>query len=1080
MYKRIKELSVGSFIGEKPLVSFSTRRIEIQVIEGRDYVGEFVVTSQNHVTMKGYVYSSNYRMECVNRQFEDETVRVAFKFHSDGLVEGDIQQGEFYYICNKGEYNLSFVATVIKEYPKSEQGEIRSLAEFASLSEQNFEQARTCFASDRFVSLLGQPDSIEYRLYQYLRKNKSIDFAMEEFLVAMEWKRPVSFSVAKKDFILDAHTEECFFLELKKDSYGYGKIEIHSEVSFLTFEKTELLTYEFVGSVLDVPVYIDKTKLHAGRNFGRILLSMGEICEEVLVCVVNESEEAEQKEYRIQSLKVQLTKCYLDYRVQRIVTGAWAEQSLQKLEELEQLAPDDIYEVMRAQIYFVNEQRQEAETHLREFRRQHKKKDGVRWGYYLYVNGLMEYDKHQIDDWCDKLSEVFKRYPDSLLLFWCELMLREDYLKDSYERLKVIKNRVRAGCCSPYLYVEVMLLYQKEPFLLSQLEEFEIKVLCYGRKEQLLTEEICKQMLEGFRRYTVYDGRIVRLLETCWQILDSNEALEALCSYLIRTGGIQKRYFSYFAKGIEQKLRVNGLYEAYIATMEPSELEEIPMIILMYFKYNTQIPYPQRATLYAHMVSHKEYQRDIYEQQKIYLDQFAVDMLKQKKIDKNLAVIYQDLANRRWEEEEIRMLLEQFRHVCQIACGYADIVNVIVLGKETKVVPMSHKEGYLTFDSKEYRMVLYDCKGRYQSAKEVCRVSQMLQLPDEQEERITGKEEKEAAKEVTLDDWTVLTKDQRSSLLHNEMEKDEPDDRLGKLCYEMYRSGTYSEKILQYLVRHYEGATKILEQIWKRAKETTLSTTCLEERILMQMMYTEEYVESIGEIYKRYETNGTMRVKSAYVNYFSYLSIIQEAVVPEYFKMALEHLFTSGEEVCDIAELAYMKELSLQEDWTEDEMNYLSGRMEKYVHRGVVFRFYKKFPTQLQLQHQILDKEMIEYHGKKHQKIVVHYKKKEEQGYQTQILREIYDGVYVGMFVLFFGDDMQYYLTEQSDMEEIILGSDVCKSSSYTRYPKGSRYDRLNDILMAVMLGEDGKAEMQKTYYEQLDILTHEKFTMIE
>ena len=59
--------------------------------------------------MRGIIYSSNPRMECLTPQFEGEEVRIRYQFHSEGLIEGDIQKGEFFIVCNQGEYNLSFV-----------------------------------------------------------------------------------------------------------------------------------------------------------------------------------------------------------------------------------------------------------------------------------------------------------------------------------------------------------------------------------------------------------------------------------------------------------------------------------------------------------------------------------------------------------------------------------------------------------------------------------------------------------------------------------------------------------------------------------------------------------------------------------------------------------------------------------------------------------------------------------------------------------------------------------------------------------------------------------------------------------
>ena len=50
----------------RPILSFSTDKVEIEVSEGKDYTGDFVITSANHVPMRGVIYTSNGRMECLD------------------------------------------------------------------------------------------------------------------------------------------------------------------------------------------------------------------------------------------------------------------------------------------------------------------------------------------------------------------------------------------------------------------------------------------------------------------------------------------------------------------------------------------------------------------------------------------------------------------------------------------------------------------------------------------------------------------------------------------------------------------------------------------------------------------------------------------------------------------------------------------------------------------------------------------------------------------------------------------------------------------------------------------------------
>ena len=91
--RRIQRLAAGKFEQEQPVLSLSEEKIEIEVLEGQDYTGEFVIEVSNHVPVKGLIYSSNPYMECLTPEFEGEEVRIGFQFHSEGFRVGRYTKG---------------------------------------------------------------------------------------------------------------------------------------------------------------------------------------------------------------------------------------------------------------------------------------------------------------------------------------------------------------------------------------------------------------------------------------------------------------------------------------------------------------------------------------------------------------------------------------------------------------------------------------------------------------------------------------------------------------------------------------------------------------------------------------------------------------------------------------------------------------------------------------------------------------------------------------------------------------------------------------------------------------------------
>ena len=87
----------------------------------------------------------------------------------------------------------------------------------------------------------------------------------------------------------------------------------------------------FVGSICDVEYYIVTEKMHAGRNFGKIRLEIpGQKPLIYTVCATTKQENKTKDEpvfFDIQKSRIKLMQLYLEYRLKRIVTGVWANQS---------------------------------------------------------------------------------------------------------------------------------------------------------------------------------------------------------------------------------------------------------------------------------------------------------------------------------------------------------------------------------------------------------------------------------------------------------------------------------------------------------------------------------------------------------------------------------------------------------------------------------------------------------------------------------------------------------------------------------------------------------------------------------
>ena len=175
-----------------------------------------------------------------------------------------------------------------------------------------------------------------------------------------------------------------------------------------------------------------------------------------------------------------------------------------------------------------------------------------------------------------RILQMFLQQRDSWIIQWILLYLQERYLKDDAARLEAILMQVRYGCSSPIMYLEAMEVIRRDPYLLKRLEKAECRVLLYGVREHLLTEKTAARICSLVSAQPSYDQMQLKILEECYAVSPNQDMLFAICSMLI-AGDIKDRSaFAWYSLGVDKDLRITGLYEYYMETMDLVGIEKMP------------------------------------------------------------------------------------------------------------------------------------------------------------------------------------------------------------------------------------------------------------------------------------------------------------------------------------------------------------------------------------------------------------------------------------------------------------------------------------------------------------------------
>ena len=1178
---RIGQIAAGRFNGTKPILAFSEETIDLSVIEGRSEAGSFVIESTNQIKICGIVYSTNPRMECLNPHFEGEKVRIRYQFNSKGLTEGDTCEGKFVIVCNQIEYSLSFCARITRLYAEASTGAVKSLDDFTRLAASNWDEAYHLFYNRNFLNTIPYDNVYERLTYEGFACARPSGQNMEEFLIGVNKKQPVSISVDKSEEIFMASKEPqsgCF--TITKDNWGYTEIRLRTDCEFIKLSKLVLTHDDFIGKTYLYEYIIDASAMHAGRNFGRIYIDgvYQSFTIDITAGVRDDdgsiSDIAVTKD--IKECMVGIMELYTSFRLKRIVTGVWANETISILNHLHALMPDEhMYELMKAQAFIINRQRQEAKWILDDFKHSNPDKKAPIWGYYLYLMTLLEREPSYVDNMTHEVELIFYENPDSVLLFWVLLFLRDQYFDDSAGKLKDIKYWVLRGCSSPYLYIEAYYLISQDPYLIKELSVFELRILSWAVKEKALTKELAGAIFEAVDLAGGFDNRVYELLTAAYEICPEAEYVGIICSYLIKGHKNDTCFHKWFELGIENKLRLTGLYESYLLTMNDRQISPVPKVIQMYFSFDNKLPYRKLAVLYNNIIAAKETEPEVYHKYRKAMGRFAMDQVQLRHIDDNLAVLYEDMLELGFINEELSAAFSDIIYTHKLIVFDKRIVRAIIYQnemKEPQIVPVTDQCAYFELFSNDYVILFEDSRG-YRYVKSISyRLQRLMDAekyldrcislsPDRPQYIVSHFKNVRDYSDFTKGDlklfkpvfysesfsdsykavmgyrilkycqlhdyedyvrpflqsinFDTLQKDARKYLIdmlvsnrlyekaydmameygidmlaaaskvvlcENALKVQHVDDDfMVQLAISAFKTGKYSDLVLKYLCENYTGPTDELINLWHAADKFSISSMKLDERILEQGIYTQIEPEKISDIFlEYYKRAGNEKLILAYISLVAHGYLHSGGCKADFIFDIIEKRFIGNRTLNDACQLALLKHFAEKTGITQAELEIEDTLLKYYIYNNMYFDFFARLDYRLLEKYFIYDKAFLQYESTPGAHVVLHYSRDEDgEEFNSEDMVEMYDGIYVKTFVIFFGEMIRYYITEEHDNSIEVKESNRLTCNNIPGDNDHSRYDLINEMIISDTLSDETTLKSNIDEYKRLDAATKQLFKLI-
>ncbi|MDD6492447.1 MAG: DUF5717 family protein [Firmicutes bacterium] len=1184
MQDAVERILEENFNNDLRSLDFSNPVIELSLNEGENYEGSFTIFGPDNEVTEGTISSTRLRMQCLVREFSGPKEEIPFYFDAAGMTEGDTLKGEFRIISNQGEYYIPYSVTIVSRTLESELGSIRNLFHFANLARTSWDEAVNLFYSKEFERVLSGADRQYYSIYKGLSGGAKQEQKVEEFLLEIKKKQKVEFILEESEIRIDNPDDMSESrLVINRNGWGYSELQIEADGDFLVLNKEIIRDEDFLGNCYRLPFYISTEKLHGGRNYGTIRLHNAYVSVETKIIVLNKPVSTRipgirrQKKHAI----MELMQYYEAFRTKKISSASWMKETSALVEKLVQMDDrDPSFKLFRVQLLITEERYNEAEWLLNQVDAMLAGKfEPTLYCYYLYLTTLLNRQEIYIDEVANQVERIFTQNSDNWRIAWLLLYLSEDYTRSPSRKWIVLEEQFKQGCNSPVLYIEAWNLIAANPTLLMRLDGFELQVLSFAAKRELLTPMVIEQVVYLAQKQRNYIRRLFDILKECYKLVPSDDTLQAICTLLIKGNVTEEFSFPWYEKGIEKELRITRLYEYYMMSLKLKDDCVIPKIVLMYFAFDSNLDSLHNAFLYAYVHRNKEQYPELYASYKEQIERFVVFQILKGKNNKYLAYLYKNLITPVMITEETAQGLVTALFVQHLTVMRSDIRKVILIyekEREEVVYPIIGREAYIPVYGSSCQLLLEDVKGNRYCRQAEYTLERLL-MPDKlasmiapyvtgcvhfdlwlcergkelagvngenveymkrivQEEQIIESVKREIRmrlihyfydndKMKELDDFLKeLTPDQIESDCFTQvvrfmvirgmyekayewirlrggegiesklivrlcsrllaMEEMGEDDTMLQLAHMAFKAGKYDENLLKYLCSYFKGTSKEMRDIWKAAEAFGLDTYEICERILIQMLYSGAFVGERVEIFKRYIASGAkMELELAFLAQCSFDYFVRDKLTDAFILEEIQRVTERKEELPFVCKLAYTKYYAENKKQVDEVVSrYVIIFLREILSKNKYFPYFKEYADHIPVMRQFMDKTMVEYHVTGGGKAVIHYLIEKDGNAEGEYVKEemqnMFGGVCVKQFILFFGERLQYYITETEDDKEQLTESGTLSRNDTAREQRESKYSLLNDIAVGRNLHDYDTMEKLLYEYFEKDHIVKEMFHM--
>ncbi len=737
MKQKIDRLARGQFEYSLPEIILSENKLVISAVAGSVFKGSFLVKNSKGSRMKGVAYSSSRLLVLSQSQFIGEENKISYTFDAEFVDPGEKITGTVNIVSDCGETEITFEAVVKPPYCLSSVGEIKDMFQLANLAKADWNEAVNLFESPAFAKALPYCDKELVEVYRHLNPGVSGNCALEEFLVSIRKKIPVSLS-ADKDTLEYAAGVYSFLdkIVLTRNTWGFAEYRIYADVPFIRPRTGTITTEMFTGNSFELGIVVEPEKLHAGLNMGRLIIeSVRERIEISVIChSKGRNTSVAVRRHRIKQHYFKLEENYVRFRLNLQSVGRYVNEAENILMGLSNLNEDDnpFLKIYRGHLLNSEGKEQQLKALLAELQINilSYKRSPVAYAGILYLSAMQAKSPETTERAISEISSLYSKHPEEWMLRWFLLYLDRRY-NNPERRFAAISESFYQGGRSPVMYYEAAVTLNQAPECLTGLKLFEQQVLCFMAKNSMFSAALVQKLAFVAGLSTEYNLLVCRILRRAYETSGNREMLESLCKVLILGERTDAKAHYYYSKAISAEINIPGIHEIYLESAPKDTGVVLERSTVNYFSLNCSLDDKRKAFLYANVVQHKEEYASVIRNYDSSIKSFTLRKLAEGAIDRNLASLYDAVIPTLPLTAELASMIPNVCFYYEINCNSNDFREVYISHKEIEgevCIPLDNGQAFIEMFTEKAEVFFGDAAGRRYIATVDYQINKLVHL----------------------------------------------------------------------------------------------------------------------------------------------------------------------------------------------------------------------------------------------------------------------------------------------------------------------------------------------------------------